>query len=166
MRCKMRHEYHGPCKQQAPKGLEHSGTVFPLGGAARKPPFYKEKQMNYADILDILQAGTSTTSLNYSASWTDEQEALHLEFELPGVEKDQIEIHVKDKAFQVKAPAREVPKGASRLGPVYKKKDAAFKVANLYDPEAMQVTYRDGILSLTIPKASEEKRGLVKITVE
>jgi HSP20 family protein len=86
--------------------------------------------------------------------------------ELPGVNKDDIEIEAKDNVIRLKGKKEaNYPEGVSahRRERVFGSFDRTISVPVRIDANRVKAEYRDGILALYIPRAEEDKPK--KVTV-
>ncbi len=92
---------------------------------------------------------------------------LHLEAELPGVDKDDVKITFENGVLSItgERKSEETPEGARyfirerRFGEFSR----AFRLGNAYDTKKIDATYKDGVLSIAIPKKAETLPMTVKI---
>lgn len=99
-----------------------------------------------------------------------EESAYILEVELPGVEEEHIDIKVKDKLLRIVAEKKRTEKSVTEEGKeesvekVLAKYEDAFKIPEDADKENIGAAYKNGLLTITVPKA-EEKIVERKITL-
>ena len=97
----------------------------------------------------------------------DEKDHMVITAELPGIEKDDIVIDVKDRVLTLKGERsadNEVKEDDFyRRERTYGKFERAFTLPLDVDPDKISASYKDGLLKLEIPKPEEKKPK--KITV-
>ena len=76
----------------------------------------------------------------------------HIEVELPGSKKEDIELEVSNQSFCLKAPAEEV---------IY---SCCYALAHEVDPKKAESSYANGLLKVSLPLKS--KLGGTRITVK
>lgn len=87
--------------------------------------------------------------------------------ELPGVSKNDLQIEAKENTIRIFGnKAINYEKAASvhrreRLSGVF---DRTLSIPMQIDPDGIRAEYRDGVLSLFIPRAASEKPRTIKIT--
>lgn len=90
-----------------------------------------------------------------------------LTMELPGVSKDDIHIHYEDDTLRVEGERkREVPgDGAEYLRSerVYGKFSREFKINTPVQSDRIEAEFKNGLLSIRLPKAEEAKPKQIKI---
>ena len=96
-----------------------------------------------------------------------EGDAFHVEFDLPGVDADSIDLDVERNVLTVRAdrPFREGPSellAAERPRGVFSRQ---LILGDNLDLERIQAGYADGVLSLTIPVAEKAKPRKISIDV-
>ena len=94
------------------------------------------------------------------------QDALTVILEMPGVEKDNVEIHVEDGVLNV-AGQLNLSKYKG-LQPVYTEYNIGhysrnFRLSSKIDQSRIDAQMNDGVLSLTLPKVEEAKPRTIKI---
>ena len=102
-------------------------------------------------------------------------EAYDVVLELPGVDKAAIEVKATDRSLQISAERRSQRQqpagdqaGASSPAPLlsefrYGTWSRSFRFPNPIDREQLQAVYRDGLLTITAPKASTTTSVSVKV---
>ena len=109
------------------------------------------------------------------ASWKptvdiyDTDDALILKVELPGVDKEKVTVDVKDNLLTLKGE-RAIDKEIKEenyyrrersFGSFYR----SFTLPTTVNPEDIKATYKDGILTVEVPKAEEKKPKQITIDV-
>jgi len=80
-----------------------------------------------------------------------DREKYHIEIELPGVEKEKIELEVGEQSFCVRASREDI---------VY---NACYTMAHSVDPDKAEAIFEDDVLKVTAPLKSPIRGRLVKI---
>lgn len=97
----------------------------------------------------------------------DNDENIVITAELPGINKENIKVDVKDRVLTLKGERlseNEVKEDSyHRRERVYGKFERAFTLPVEVDPEEIQADYKDGILKINIPKPKEQKPKQVTI---
>ena len=92
-----------------------------------------------------------------------------LKAELPGVDPKDVEVRVEDNTLYLKGERKfekEVKEdNYHRIERSYGSFARIFALPGSIDSEKVQAEYKDGILSLTIPKREEAKPKTIKINV-
>jgi HSP20 family protein len=112
-----------------------------------------------APAFDALQAPT--------LSFEDTGEALRLRVELPGLSEKDVEINVTANVVSLKAQrSTEAPEGYT----AHRRERASFSFARSYelpariDPEKVEASLKQGVLTLTLPKVAEAQPKKVTVT--
>jgi HSP20 family protein len=87
--------------------------------------------------------------------------------ELPGVDKVDLQIEAKESTIRIcgkKAIDYEVSASVHRRERTSGSFDRTFSVPIQIEPEAIKAEYRDGVLTLTIPRAQSQKPRSIKIS--
>jgi HSP20 family protein len=87
--------------------------------------------------------------------------------EIPGVNKEDISIDIRNNHLEIKAETKE-EKSEEKEGYVYKERRQGSFFRSLELPasvntEKTKATYKDGILSLNLPKSKQGKKTKIKI---
>ena len=81
-----------------------------------------------------------------------DEEKYHIEIELPGVKKEDIELEMSDESFCIKAPKEDI---------VY---SACYRLAHAIDTGKASAKFDNGLLTVTVP--FEHSLKGVKISIE
>ena len=98
------------------------------------------------------------------------QEAIHLKLEVPGIEAKDLDISVTQNAVSISGERKEETKteenGVTKSEFHYGKFQRVIPLPARIQNTQVQAKYKDGILSLTLPKSEEEKNKVVKVNLE
>ncbi|MEO1509216.1 MAG: Hsp20/alpha crystallin family protein [Cyanobacteria bacterium J06633_23] len=96
-------------------------------------------------------------------------DAYHLRLEVPGISKDDLDIQVTAETVSIsgerRASTQTEEDGLTRSEFRYGSFSRAVSLPGRIDHQSVVADYNDGILSLTLPKAEEEKNKVVKVNV-
>jgi len=96
-------------------------------------------------------------------------DSLVLKAELPGVDPKDVEVRVEDNTLYLKGERKfekEVKEQSyHRVERSYGTFTRSFSLPNSIDSDKVQAEYKDGILTLTMPKREEAKPKTIKINV-
>jgi len=100
----------------------------------------------------------------------DTQEAILIFVEIPGVDKEEVAIEVKDNVLSIQGE-RVVDKSIGngsyyRSERVFGKFARSFALPTMVRSENIKASFKNGVLKITIPKPEEEKPRQVNISVE
>ena len=111
---------------------------------------------------DFLPSFTRNTGSLPAVNIREDERAFYLELAVPGMDKKDLRIEVKDDLLTISAEQKE-DKHQDLEG--YKRREFSYSsfCRSFYLPEDVNgdrigATYRDGILSVEIPKLEEEKK--------
>lgn len=89
--------------------------------------------------------------------------------ELPGVKQDDVNVSVRDNVLTLRGEKRQEEtdegKNYRRVERHYGSFQRAFTLPPNVNPEAITANYRDGVLTLTVPKAEEAQPKEIPIEV-
>jgi HSP20 family protein len=94
------------------------------------------------------------------------QDALHVILEMPGVEKNNVDIHVEDDVLSVEGQL-DLSKYQD-LEPLYTEYNIghysrSFRLSNKIDQSNISAELKDGVLSVTLPKVEEAKPRTIEV---
>jgi HSP20 family protein len=150
---------------------------FPVFGAPRAFPvaaLRRELDRLFSPVADreargeLERAPSFASNFTPTVSFADTGEALTLRAELPGLAEKEIDINVTANTLTVKAARKtEAPEGYT----AHRRERQSFSFAQSYelptrvDPEKVQASLKQGVLTLTLPKVAEVQPKKVTVTV-
>jgi len=140
---------------------------FPVFGGSRGLPVASLRRELDRLFGDLERAPSFAALGTPAVSFADTGEALTLRAELPGLSEKDLDISVTAKVLTVKASRQvEAPEGYT----AHRRERQSFSFAQSYelptrvDPEKVQATLKQGVLTLTLPKAAEAQPKRVSIS--
>ena len=105
-----------------------------------------------------------------SAELEDTPEAIHLKLEIPGLEAKDLDIQVTEQSVSIsgerKSETKTEEKGAVRSEFRYGKFERIIPLPVQVKTDAAKAEYKNGILTLNLPKSEEDKKKVVKVEVK
>jgi HSP20 family protein len=105
-----------------------------------------------------------------SAELEDTPDAVHLKLEIPGLEAKDLDIQVSEHSVAIsgerKSETKTEEKGAVRSEFRYGKFERIIPLPVQVKTDAAQAEYKNGILTLNLPKAAQEQKKVVKVEVK
>jgi Molecular chaperone (small heat shock protein) len=108
-------------------------------------------------------------------SWTpavdvaEDEEAMHIRADLPGLKREQVKINVRDGVLTLSGEKKfEEEKKTDnyyRLERSYGSFARSFTLPNTVDVEKIRASMKDGVLELTVPKKPEAKAREIKVDI-
>jgi HSP20 family protein len=96
-------------------------------------------------------------------------EAIHLKLEVPGMEAKDLDVQVTAESLSISGERKEETKteerGVTRTEFRYGQFRRVIPLSTRIQNDKVQAEYKDGILSLTLPKAEDEKTKVVKVNI-
>jgi HSP20 family protein len=96
-------------------------------------------------------------------------EAIHLKLEVPGMEPKNLDVQVTAEAIAIsgdrKSETKTQEKGMTRTEFRYGQFRRVIPLPTRIQNDKVQAEYKNGILSLTLPKAEAEKNKVVKVNL-
>lgn len=104
-----------------------------------------------------------------SAEIHETPEAIHLKLEIPGMEASDLNVEVTAEAVSIsgerKQEAKTSEKGVTRTEFRYGQFRRVIPLSTRVQNDKVQAEYKNGVLSLTLPKAEQEKNKVVKVNI-
>ncbi|AFY45584.1 Hsp20/alpha crystallin family protein [Nostoc sp. PCC 7107] len=131
-----------------------------------------QRQINSLFADEMLPSTLLERSLTKvpAAELHETEEAIHLKLELPGIEAKDLDVQVTEKAVYIsgerKSETKTEGKGVTKSEFHYGKFQRLIPLSTRIQNTNVTADYKDGILTLTLPKAEEEKKKVVKLNLE
>lgn len=97
----------------------------------------------------------------------EEEHRFVLDVELPGMRKEDIEIHLENGILSVRGERRfemqEKKENYHRIERAYGKFSRSFSLPTRVNAEGIAASYKDGLLEVSVPKAEESKPKKIAI---
>jgi HSP20 family protein len=104
-----------------------------------------------------------------AAEMEETPEAIHLRLEVPGMEAKDLDVQVAAEAVSIsgdrKSETKTEEKGMTRSEFRYGSFRRIIPLPTRIKHDGVQAEYKNGVLSLTLPKAEEEKNKVVKVNL-
>lgn len=104
-----------------------------------------------------------------AAEIKETDEAIHLRLEVPGLEAKDLDVEVTADAVSISGERRSETKteekGIFRSEFRYGKFQRVIPLNTQIDNQKVKAEYKDGILTLTLPKMEDERRKVVKVNL-
>ena len=141
-------------------------NAFPVFGSSRTFPvstLRRELDRLFGDLERAPSFAASTPTVKFE----DSAEAFTLRTELPGLTEKDIDINVTANVLTLKANrVVEAPEGYT----AHRRERQGFSFAQSYelptriDPERVQASLKQGVLTLTLPKAAEAQPKRISVS--
>ena len=126
----------------------------------------------YRDLDQMLRASNveeRPLTLTPSVDIREEEDHFLLQADLPGVAKEEIEVKVEENTL-ILSGKRELAKEEERQGYHYSERRSgtfsrSFNLGDNVNPEGIEAAYRDGVLSVTLPKKPEAQPRQIPVAV-
>ncbi len=115
--------------------------------------------------LEDLEKGSWAPSVDIYET----EDSYKLSADLPGINRDDIQIDIKDNTLTIKGEKKFEDKVSKdnyvRVEREYGTFTRSFALSENVDPENIKANYKDGVLEVTLPKKEEAKPKQIKVTV-
>jgi HSP20 family protein len=112
--------------------------------------------------------GTLTSSWHPVCDVFEDREAIKIVAELPGVKSEDVKLTLENNLLTVrgekKQAAEERTERVHRYERSYGSFERAFALPSTVDPERIQATYQNGILTVTLPKVERARPREIAIS--
>lgn len=130
-----------------------------------------QREMNR--MFDSLSSANRGENLGISympaAEMQETADAIHLKLEVPGLEAKDLDVQVTAEAVSIsgerKSETKTEEKGVTRSEFRYGKFQRVIPLSTRIQNDKVQAEYKNGVLTLTLPKAEAEKNKVVKVNV-
>ncbi|MDM9583516.1 MULTISPECIES: Hsp20/alpha crystallin family protein [unclassified Nostoc] len=120
-------------------------------------------------MLPSGNGGVSALPFIPSAEMEETSEALHLKLEIPGLESKDLNVEVTEESVLIsgerKSESKTEEKGMVRSEFHYGKFERVIPLPAHVQQDKAQAEYKNGILTLTLPKIEGEKKKAIKINL-
>ena len=134
--------------------------------------------MNMQREMNRLFSGVTPTAKQdedyESAVWsptvdiTEDSDKYVLVFDIPGVEKSDIKMNFSDNTLKVSGERKTVEEKkdvtSHRVERIFGKFYRSFNFPTMVNAEKINASYKDGVLTVSVPKAEESKPKLISIS--
>lgn len=134
--------------------------------------FHNEMGQMFNDLFASPNEPTDETENRWSPSVdiAETDSGFEVRAELPGVKQEDVNVSVRDNVLTLRGEKRQEEtdegKDYRRVERHYGSFQRAFTLPPNVDVEAITAAYRDGVLTLTVPKAEEAKPKEIPIEVD
>ena len=133
--------------------------------------FHNEMGQIFGDFFGSHEGGTDTeeTSWTPTVDITETENGFEIRAELPGVSEDNVNVSVTDNRLTIKGEKRKEEetegKNYHRVERRYGSFQRSFTLPRHIETDAIKAKFKDGVLTLGIPKAEAAKPTEIPITV-
>ena len=140
----------------------------------RWQPFHEmdslQRDMNRLfEALAPMEQGSSMQQFMPLAEMEETDDAIHLKVEVPGMKADDLDVQVTKEAVMItgerKTQSKSNNNGSARSEFRYGKFSRTIPLSTRIDNTKVKGDYQDGILTLELPKAEEEKNKVTKVNL-
>lgn len=130
-----------------------------------------QRQMNrlFDELLPVTREMRDGITFVPPAEMEETADAIHLKLEIPGMDAKDLNVEVSAEAVSIsgerKSETKTEEKGVTRTEFRYGKFQRLIPLSTRIQNDKVQAEYKDGILTLTLPKAEEEKSKVVKVNL-
>ena len=129
----------------------------------------------FDDFVERFFYGWPSFESGSRTAWTpradihETEDAFVVDIEVPGVPKDRVKVEVKNGTLTVsgeRQPERKSEKESYRLERHYGAFERVFALGEAVDAARITAVYRDGVLTITLPKVEKAKPREIAVEVQ
>lgn len=130
-----------------------------------------QRQMNrlFSDLIPSTEFNGEQYVHAPAVEVSENDEAVHVKLEVPGMEAKDLNIQVTKEAVYVSGERKQEStiedNGVKRTEFRYGKFQRVIPLSTKIENTDVKADYKDGILTLTLPKAEDEKNKIVKVNL-
>jgi HSP20 family protein len=130
-----------------------------------------QQEMNrlFDDFVHPIRYGNGGLAFVPAAELRETEDAVYLKLEVPGMEAKDLDVQVTAESVSIsgerKSEVKTEENGMTRSEFRYGKFQRVIPLPTRINNQEVQAEYKDGVLNLTLPKAPEEKRKIVKVNL-
>ncbi len=147
--------------------------LLPVKSRHEVPQLFKEMENMVRHFWDVFPSEDLTMDL--SREWTprfdlaETETAIEVRAELPGLEKKDIDISLEGESLIIKGEKHEEKeekgKRFHRIERTYGSFCRTVRLPAEVQPDKIEAAYENGVLTVTLPKTEEAKKGVTHIEV-
>ncbi|MBH8573225.1 Hsp20/alpha crystallin family protein [Nostocaceae cyanobacterium CENA369] len=130
-----------------------------------------QRQMNrlFDEIVPTSRTAEEGIAFIPPAEIQETPDAIHLKVEIPGLDRNDLDVHVSPEAVSIsgdrKSEIKTEEKGITRTEFRYGRFQRVIPLPARVQHDQVQAEYKDGILKLRLPKAEEHRNKVVKVNL-
>jgi len=130
-----------------------------------------QREMNrlFESLAPATESSVGSVSFVPPAEMEETPDAIHLKLEVPGMDAKDLDVQVTAEAVSIKgerkSESKTEEKGMTRTEFRYGSFQRVIPLPAKVQNDKVKAEYKDGILTLNLPKAEEEKNKVVKVNV-
>ncbi len=106
---------------------------------------------------DIWSGNQMAAAPAFKVDISEDEQAFHIDAELPGVAKDKISLNIEDSVLTIKAERSQEEaqkkKDYHRIERSYGSFSRSFNIGELIDQDNIRAAFENGVLCITLPKS-------------
>lgn len=131
---------------------------------------FRDLEERLSSALNLPDTSSEFASFKPSVNTREGEYAYHIEVDLPGVKKDDIDVDIKDDILTIsgqRKTKKEVKeKDYYKMESSYGKFQRSFTLPDNIDTENIEANSKDGVLEVVIPKMERSKKETKKIKIK
>jgi len=131
---------------------------------------FRDLEERLSSALKLPDISSDFSSFKPSVNTREGEYAYHIEVDLPGVKKDDINVDIKNDVLTIsgeRKTKKEVKeKDYYKMESSYGKFQRSFTLPDNVDTENIEANSKDGVLEVVIPKMEKSKKETKKIKIK
>ena len=126
---------------------------------------------NNLDPISFISQHSTMSGSTFAVDITETDSDYKIVADLPGVDKDRLEVSIKDDQLSIAVNADEKSDEVVEGQKVIRRERSQGKVTRTFrlskelDSEKIQASYKDGVLNISIPKKESQVAKVIDVTV-
>ncbi|MFP4635084.1 MAG: Hsp20/alpha crystallin family protein [Nitriliruptoraceae bacterium] len=130
-------------------------------------PMQDEMERFVRSVFGDREPASSAGAFSPALDVEEDENAFTLHVELPSIDPDDVEVSLEENVLTVAGERHFYDKkdteGFRRVERHFGRFHRAVRLPDRVDPEAVEATYKDGLLTITVPKAEESKPRRIQV---
>lgn len=122
-----------------------------------------------APLAELARSSQLLSGWTPALDMFEDKDNIYVRAELPGMKKEDIEVSLHEGTLSIsgerKSEEKEENREAYRTERFFGRFQRAVSLPTLVEPDKIKAEYRDGILSITLPKAEQAKPKQITVNV-
>ena len=136
----------------------------------RFPSLWREFDELFKDFTPVADTNGRERAMIPAADVLETEKAVEIRLDMPGVKPEEIEVKLEENVLTISAERKSEKtaedKGWIRQERAYGRFSRSFTIPATLDASKPEATYRNGVLTVTVPKREELQPKTLKVKVE
>ena len=134
-----------------------------------QPREFRSMQREIDDLVNTFWGSARSDAWQPRVDISETENEVVLQAELPGISRDDIKVTLEEKTLTIEGEKKAATEGGEgnvhRSERAYGRFSRTFQLGTQVDTENLSAVYKDGVLTLTLPKAEAAKPKEIEVKV-